>query len=59
MATTNKYQVRLAPSGWAVYEKATGKQVRSFSGRAFGREQALAYMYQLNGWKLPAGGFRI
>ena len=59
MATSNKYKVCLSPSGWAVYEKATGQKVRSFSGRAIGREQALAYMYELNGWKLPAGGFRL
>ena len=58
MTTNNKYQVCLAPSGWAVYEKATGKQVKSFSGRSFGRYEALTYMYQLNGWNLPKGGFR-
>ena len=58
MTQNNKYHVCLAPSGWAVYENATGKQVRSFSGRSCGRFDALAYMYELNGWRLPKGGFR-
>ena len=58
MTTINKYQVCLAPSGWAVYEKATGSKVKGFSGHPSGRYDALAYMYQLNGWNLPKGGFR-
>lgn len=55
----NKYQVNLAPSGWAVYEKATGIKVKGFSGRTYGKIDALKYMYELNGWNLPKGGFRI
>ena len=58
MTTNNKYQVSLAPSGWAVYDKATGIKVKGFSGRGSGRIDALTYMYRLNGWNLPKGGFR-
>lgn len=53
-----KYQVNLAPSGWAVYDN-NGNQVKSFgSSRSWARYEALTYMYQLNGWNLPKGGFR-
>lgn len=58
MTTNNKYQVCLAPSGWAVYDRTTGIKVKGFSSRSFGRIDALTYMYQLNGWNLPKGGFR-
>ena len=58
MMTSNKYHVCLAPSGWAVYEKASGTKVKGFSGRPFGRYDALTFMYLLNGWSLPKGGFR-
>lgn len=57
MTTNKKYHVCLAPSGWAVYDE-TGHQVKSFSGHRCGRYDALTYMYQLNGWNLPKGGFR-
>lgn len=57
MKTNNKYHVCLAPSGWAVFD-AEGNKVQGFSGRRCGRYDALTYMYQLNGWNLPKGGFR-
>lgn len=56
--TENKYEVLRAPSGWAVYDKATGTKVQGFSFTDQGRKDALAHMWKLNGWKLPKGGFR-
>lgn len=53
-----KYIVSLSPSGWAVFEAATSTRVETFSGREFGRIEALTLMYKLNGWNLPKGGFR-
>lgn len=54
----SKYHVCLAPSGWAVYDN-TGSKVKSFgSSRSWARIDALTYLYQLNGWNLPKGGFR-
>ena len=59
MTMNSKYQVNLAPSGWAVYERETGIQVKSFgSSRSWARIEALKYMYELNGWNLPKDGFR-
>lgn len=56
----NKYEVCLCPCGWAVYEKFTGNQVKAFgSSRTWAKIEALKYMYELNGWNLPKGGFRI
>ena len=59
MTTNNaKYHVSLAPSGWAVYTNE-GIQVKTFgSSRTWARIEALTYMYELNGWTLPKGGFR-
>ena len=58
MTTEKKYKVNLAPSGWAVYDN-NGNQVKSFcSSREWARIEALTYMYELNGWNLPKGGFR-
>lgn len=53
MATQRRYSVNLAPSGWAVYDNETGEKVKGFSGRAFGRIDALKYLYDLYGWSYP------
>lgn len=58
MATQRRYSVNLAPSGWAVYDNETGEKVKGFSGRGFGRIDALKYLYDLYGWNYPKGGFR-
>lgn len=58
MTTNKKYQVSLAPSGWAVYDNETGRKIKGFSSRSYGRIEALTFMYHLNGWNLPKNGFR-
>ena len=58
MATSRRYSVSLAPSGWDVYDDQTNQKVKGFSSRKGGRLEALELMYELNGWNLPKNGFR-
>lgn len=53
MKTPTRYKVMCAPSGWAVYEIATGKCIHQLSCSQADRIEALKIAYSLNGWVLP------
>nr|DAD91546.1 MAG TPA: hypothetical protein [Myoviridae sp. ctx322] len=53
MKTPARYKVMCAPSGWAVYEIATGKCIHQLSCSQADRIAALKVAYSLNGWVLP------
>ena len=58
----NPYKVSVTGSGWYLFKVNTTtneyEKVQGFGGRDGGRIMALELMFQLNGWRLPAGGLR-
>ena len=58
MYKPKKYEVCGSGSGWGVWCIESNTKVESFGPSKGDRLRALEYMYQLNGWNLPKGGFK-